>query len=65
VVFNIKNDDNVNASHREENPASVAKSKVFQNAAKHGFTEEQLDQNLKNYIDCNLDGMVYNENMKK
>jgi hypothetical protein len=34
---------------------------VFQEAAKHGFNDIQLDQNLKNYYDCNLDGMSYNE----
>ena len=65
MVFNIKNDDKVKASHSEENPSSVPKAKVFQETAKHGFNEEQLNRNLKNYIDCNIDGMAYNEKMKK
>ena len=53
----------VKADQREKNPSSVLKTKVFQEFEKHGFSEEQLNQNLKNYIDCNNDGMVYNENM--
>lgn len=64
-MFNINNDDKVKANPREDNPTSVPKAKVFQGTAKHGFNEEQLNQNLKNYIDCNLDGMAYNEKMKK
>jgi len=55
----------VKADQREKNPSSVLKTKVFQEFEKHGFSEEQLNQNLKNYIDCNNDGMVYNENMEK
>jgi hypothetical protein len=38
---------------------------VFQEAAKHGFNDMQLAQNLKNYYDCNLDGMSYNEDFKE
>ena len=58
-------DDKIKDDRREKNPASVSKAKVFQESEKHGFSEEQLDRNLKNYIDCNMDGMVYNENMEK
>lgn len=49
----------------KENLSSVPKAKVFKKVENCGFNEEQLNQNLKNYIDCNLDGMLYNENMKK
>jgi len=58
-------DDKIKADEREKNLASVSNAKVSQESEKHGFSEEQLDRNLKNYIDCNNDGMVYNENMKK
>ena len=58
-------DDKIKADQREKNPSSVCKAKVFQESERHGFSEEQLDRNLKNYIDCNMDGMVYNENMEK
>ena len=59
------NDDKIKANQREKNPASLSKAKVFQESEKHDFSEEQLNRNLKNYIDCNMDGMVYNENMEK
>jgi len=58
-------DDKIKADQRVKNPSSVPKAKVFQESEKYGFSEEQLNQNLKNYIDCNNDGMVYNENMEK
>ena len=57
--------DKIKAEQNEKNPSSVPKAKIFQESEKHGFSEEQLNQNLKNYIDCNMDGMVYNENMEK
>ena len=57
--------DKIKADQNEKNPSSVPNAKVFQESEKHGFSEEQLNQNLKNYIDCNMDGMVYNENMEK
>lgn len=62
-AINIKSNDKIKAAHREENPSSVPKAKVFQEAAKNGFNDLQLNQNLKNYYDCNLDGMSYNEGL--
>jgi len=59
------NDYKIKADQREKNSASVSKAKISQESEKHGFSEEQLDRNLKNYIDCNNDGMIYNENMEK
>jgi hypothetical protein len=56
-VFNIKNDDKLKASHSEENTASLSNSEVSEKDAIHDFDEEQLVQNLKNYIDCNVEGM--------
>jgi hypothetical protein len=61
-VFNIKNDDKIKASHGEENPASIEKEEACQKDAIHEPNEDQLVQNLKNYIDCNVDGMEYDEN---
>jgi hypothetical protein len=63
-VFNIKNDFKIKTGHEEGNLTSNNTAKVSQETTKHNFSEEQLDQNIKNYIDCNLDGMVDNENMK-
>ena len=64
-MINIKNDDKIKSNPKEENPVSMPKTKVVQESTEHDFTEDQLIQNLKNYIDCNTDGMTYNENTKK
>jgi hypothetical protein len=64
-VIIINNNDKKEVNFMKENLSSVPKAKVFKKVENCGFNEEQLNQNLKNYIDCNLDGMLYNENMKK
>jgi hypothetical protein len=64
-VFNIKNDEEIKASNGEETPDSIDKTEAFQNDGINDFNEDNLVQNLKNYIDCNVDGMEYNENLKK
>jgi hypothetical protein len=64
-VIIINSDHKTKDSKIDQNPSSVPKAKVFQEVAKHGFNDMQLAQNLKNYYDCNLDGMSYNEDFKE
>lgn len=56
-VFNINNDDKVEISHIEEVPTSIAREERFPKDMIPDFNEDQLFQILKNYIDCNTDGM--------